>query len=46
MFYCAALFIGLVLGLIGGGGFILVVPVLAYLFFIDEKLATGYSVLL
>lgn len=41
--YSAALFIGLVLGLIGGGGSILAVPVLAYLFFIDEKLATGYS---
>lgn len=41
--YSAALFIGLTLGLIGGGGSILAVPVLAYLFFIDEKLATGYS---
>ena len=41
--YCAALLIGLTLGLIGGGGSILAVPVLAYLFMLDEKLATGYS---
>jgi uncharacterized membrane protein YfcA len=41
--YCAALLIGLTLGLIGGGGSILAVPVLAYLFMFDEKLATGYS---
>ena len=41
--YCAALLIGLILGLIGGGGSILAVPVLAYLFLLDEKLATGYS---
>ena len=41
--YCAALLIGLILGLIGGGGSILAVPVLAYLFMLDEKLATGYS---
>ena len=41
--YCAALLIGLTLGLIGGGGSILAVPVLAYLFILDEKLATGYS---
>ena len=43
MGYCAALLIGLTLGLIGGGGSILAVPVLAYLFMLDEKLATGYS---
>ena len=41
--YCAALLIGLTLGLIGGGGSILAVPALAYLFLLDEKLATGYS---
>jgi uncharacterized membrane protein YfcA len=41
--YCAALLTGLTLGLIGGGGSILAVPVLAYLFMLDERLATGYS---
>ena len=35
--------IGVSLGLIGGGGSILAVPVLAYLFHLDEKLATAYS---
>ena len=43
MGYCAKHLIGLTLGLIGGGGSILAVPVLAYLFMLDEKLATGYS---
>jgi len=41
--YIAALIIGLVMGLLGGGGSILAVPVLAYLFHYDEKTATGYS---
>ncbi len=41
--YFSALLIGLSLGLIGGGGSILAVPVLAYLFGINEKLATAYS---
>ncbi len=41
--YIMALFIGLSLGLIGGGGSILAVPVLAYLFGMDEKVATAYS---
>lgn len=41
--YLSALFIGLTLGLIGGGGSILAVPVLVYLFVLDETLATGYS---
>ncbi|MFD2551070.1 sulfite exporter TauE/SafE family protein [Bizionia sediminis] len=41
--YTSALFIGVVLGLIGGGGSILAVPVLAYLFSVDEKVATAYS---
>lgn len=41
--YISALFIGITLGLIGGGGSILAVPVLAYLFLIDEKTATAYS---
>ncbi len=38
-----ALIIGVSLGLIGGGGSILAVPVLAYLFLLDEKVATTYS---
>jgi len=41
--YIASLFIGVALGLIGGGGSILTVPVLVYLFGIDAVLATGYS---
>lgn len=41
--YLSALAIGVSLGLIGGGGSILAVPVLAYLFSINEKAATAYS---
>lgn len=41
--YLSALIIGVALGLIGGGGSILAVPVLAYLFSINEKAATAYS---
>ena len=41
--YLSALLIGFTLGLIGGGGSILAVPVLAYLFTINEKAATAYS---
>lgn len=41
--FIAAILIGLSLGLIGGGGSILTVPVLVYLFGIDAVLATGYS---
>lgn len=41
--YLASIFIGIALGLIGGGGSILTVPVLVYLFGIDAVLATGYS---
>jgi len=41
--YVGALIIGVSLGLIGGGGSILAVPVLAYLFMLDEKYATAYS---
>ncbi|MEO6916331.1 MAG: sulfite exporter TauE/SafE family protein [Chitinophagaceae bacterium] len=43
MGYIAALFIGVSLGLIGGGGSILTVPVLVYLFGISPILATSYS---
>jgi hypothetical protein len=41
--YFMALLVGLSLGLVGGGGSILAVPVLAYLFGLDEKMATAYS---
>lgn len=41
--YFAALIIGLSLGLIGGGGSILTIPVLVYLFHIPPTVATGYS---
>ncbi len=43
MGYIAALFIGISLGLIGGGGSILTVPVLVYLFGINSVLSTSYS---
>lgn len=43
MGYIAAVFIGISLGLIGGGGSILTVPVLVYLFGVDPVLATTYS---
>lgn len=41
--YIASLFIGISLGLIGGGGSILTVPVLVYLFGVSPILATSYS---
>ena len=41
--YFASLVIGVSLGLIGGGGSILTVPVLVYLFHVDPVLATAYS---
>lgn len=41
--YITALFIGLTLGLIGGGGSILTVPILVYLFGVSPVLATSYS---
>ncbi|APU69568.1 MAG: sulfite exporter TauE/SafE family protein [Christiangramia sp.] len=41
--YVGAVFIGLVLGLIGGGGSILTVPVLVYLLSINPVTATAYS---
>lgn len=41
--YLASLVIGISLGLIGGGGSILTVPVLVYLFGVDPVLATAYS---
>ena len=41
--YVGALFIGLVLGLTGGGGSILTVPILVYLMSITPVTATAYS---
>jgi uncharacterized protein len=41
--YVASLFIGVSLGLIGGGGSILTVPILVYLFGVDPVLATSGS---
>ena len=41
--YLASLFIGISLGMIGGGGSILTVPVLVYLFGVNPVLATAYS---
>jgi hypothetical protein len=41
--YFASVIMGLTLGLIGGGGSILTVPILVYLFKIDPVLATAYS---
>lgn len=41
--YLASIVIGISLGLIGGGGSILTVPVLVYLFKVEPMLATAYS---
>ncbi|MGL5111003.1 MAG: sulfite exporter TauE/SafE family protein [Flavobacterium sp.] len=41
--YLASIIIGLSLGLIGGGGSILTIPILVYLFKINPELATSYS---
>ena len=41
--YMGAVLMGLSLGLIGGGGSILTVPILVYLFHIDAVMATAYS---
>lgn len=41
--YIASLVIGISLGLIGGGGSILTVPVLVYLFNVEPVVATAYS---
>jgi uncharacterized protein len=41
--YIASVFIGISLGLIGGGGSILTVPVLVYLFGLDAEISTAYS---
>jgi uncharacterized membrane protein YfcA len=44
--YIGAVFTGFVLGLLGGGGALLAIPVLVYLFKIDASVATGYSLFL
>lgn len=44
--YFAAIVMGVVLGAIGGGGSILTVPILVYLFGQDASTATGYSLLI
>jgi uncharacterized protein len=41
--YLASIVMGLTLGLIGGGGSILTVPILVYLFNVDPVLSTAYS---
>jgi len=41
--FLAALLVGISLGLIGGGGSILTVPILVYLLQVDPVLATAYS---
>ena len=41
--FAAAIVMGLSLGLIGGGGSILTVPILVYLFGVDPVLSTAYS---
>ncbi|MBP6090785.1 MAG: sulfite exporter TauE/SafE family protein [Crocinitomicaceae bacterium] len=41
--YFASILIGISLGLIGGGGSILTVPVLVYLFHVEPMMATAYS---
>jgi uncharacterized membrane protein YfcA len=43
--YFAAIFIGLSLGIMGGGGSILTVPVLVYLMGVSPVLSTAYSLL-
>lgn len=41
--YIASVCIGLILGLLGGGGSILSIPILVYLFHVDAILASAYS---
>ncbi len=44
--YTGAVLTGLALGLLGGGGALLSIPVLVYLFHIEASVATGYSLFL
>lgn len=41
--YIASVFVGVVLGMLGGGGSILCIPILVYLFKIDPVIASAYS---
>lgn len=41
--YIASFAMGIILGLMGGGGSILTVPILVYLFTLSPMIATGYS---
>lgn len=41
--YVASICIGVILGLLGGGGSILSIPILVYLFHIDAVMASAYS---
>ncbi len=41
--YTASIVMGITLGLMGGGGSILTVPILVYLFALSPTIATGYS---
>ena len=41
--YVASIFIGLILGMLGGGGSILSIPILVYLFHIEPVMASAYS---
>ena len=41
--YVAALFVGITLGLLGGGGSILTVPIFSYMFLLNPVTATAYS---
>lgn len=41
--YFASFMMGIILGLMGGGGSILTVPILVYLFQLSPTIATGYS---
>lgn len=44
--YFGAFLTGLILGLLGGGGALVSIPVLVYLFHIEASVATGYSLFL
>ena len=44
--FLAAILMGVVLGIIGGGGSILTVPILVYLMAVPADIATGYSLLI
>lgn len=41
--FAASFLMGIILGLVGGGGSILTVPILVYLFALAPSIATGYS---